>query len=141
MEGKGGTEMKRLVLFFITLVLVITFTSARGTIAQEAEKESSMDVSGNWTGRWVVGTTEGKVTLVLQQNDDQITGIRTTSRLPGQSFPLRGNYKQGKFTWRSEDLDGSKLEFELKLKGNSLSGYGWHGNTQMYMSLQRKASD
>ena len=117
--------------------MVILFTLLAFVATRTASSETKT-LNGTWKGIWRVGATQGETELILTQNGDQVAGIRKTSRLPGQEFSLTGKVSDGKFIWTSKDPNGSEMKFELSLKDDALSGYGWHANTQVYMSLKRQ---
>ena len=126
----GATAVLCKVLFFATLALVITFTSACTTVAQEIARES-IDVSGNWTGE-CFGCAARAFTLKLTQNGEVLTGTIKTEGAPNfgddEKSISDGKLSKRKITFWVKGNPGDIFEVELTLSrdGKTMSGYGYY---------------
>ncbi len=138
MERKGATVLCE-VLFFVTLALVITFTSACRTTAQEVVKES-IDVSGNWKGMWRSGSNAGELRLFIDQ--DGRGGTLAATNVPRFGYnpvPLEDiKFENGTISFRAVGADGGPLTVTMELdKKKRLSGWAQHGSSQVWFDLEK----
>ncbi|MBI5192008.1 MAG: hypothetical protein HZA08_01045 [Nitrospirae bacterium] len=120
--------MKKLVLFFSTLIFFLSYMPlgcSSGSGNSDNSKPPSINVTGNWSGSWNSenGINGGTVSLSLSQNGSDISGTITMGGSPCFSVGNISGSVSGNNISSGAVFTGSlRVDFDGTAVGNDMNG-------------------